>query len=225
MSALVPPILHQAWIGRQPDWVGRRRELVAELCREAGVVHMFWDDQAIAEVPMLQNIIKLHTRYELDDVRVVKDIMRMWLLRTYGGIWMDNDIHPLRPLGEFVNRPGWVCVHFGEGAEPNVCQQALFAAPADAPFLGYIIEHSLKQLRAGVKNPHFIAGPRAFRAAMNEFPGSLEHWERMQMKVPQSLRNQARAGEIDVPALREQYPEALFIHIGMESVHLSKEIA
>lgn len=206
----VPPILHQAWLGDMPLWVPYRLAVMRSACEAAEIEYRFWDLETVAERPEGRNLLALYERYGLSDYRIAADLLRMWLLSTFGGIWSDADIVPLVPLDAFVNRPAWVCVQPSERRRSQITSQGLFALPPGNAITPFILSYATQQLQAGVRNPHFIAGPRAFRAAEDAFPGEVERIYRLVFAPEQTLAAASRG--LDLESLRQKYSESWFVH-------------
>lgn len=170
--------------------------MMQKMCDEQGLEYVFWDADRIAEHPAAERAVGLCDRKGVKDIRVSVDLLRMWAISTYGGIWMDLDILPLIPLSSMVGRSGWVCAHAGERGSTLVTQQALFGLPAGNPVTRWLSQHAVEQLQSGVRNAHFIAGPRAFRLAENAFPGAVEHFNMMALSKNTEHRRRVNSGDL-----------------------------
>lgn len=93
---MIPRILHQAWVGEKP--IPDREK---SWCEEMKKMNPTWD------VRLYGN--ELLERYQNDPyVRALQDLkkpaafivdrLRMLLLRDFGGVWLDPDCQPVRPL-------------------------------------------------------------------------------------------------------------------------------
>ena len=218
----VPPVLHQAWVGGPvPSWVERRRGIVEALCQEEHVRYEWWDDTRIRVCPhpVPQAILDLRDRYDISDARTLADMLRMWVVLEQGGMWMDMDIHPLVRLRKMVCRKSWVSPAEGEDDQPGgwragaVTQQAVFGLRRNSPIARYVLEHAMVKLEEGVRNPHFIAGPRAFFKAEQAHPHEVAHHCRTHYVWSLPQRRAAELGELDTELLRLRYPQAWFLHV------------
>ena len=106
---MIPKIIHQWWTGDlpahiegwmdewrrlHPDWSYRLHEddisgqFDADLKRCWDMVPDLWRADTVA--------------------RIRSNIVRVWLLSEQGGVWVDADIQPLRPIDPFLVFDGWV---------------------------------------------------------------------------------------------------------------------
>jgi len=150
----IPRVIHRIWLGGPPpslyrDYDRRWREMYPKwrFC--------YWGNAAGAHAP-LRNRASFDRAWRLDQK---SDIMRYELLYQLGGVYVDFDFEPLRPMDEIL-----------EGVECFVCQwtgellnnSCLGAAPGH-PFIGQLIDRlprSMSQHRPGrvtqQTGPHFL---------------------------------------------------------------------
>lgn len=93
---MIPRILHQAWIGPKPI-PDRERRWCAEMKRMNPTWDVRFYGNDILETYGLDPYVR-----ELTDLgkpwAFVTDRIRMLLLRDHGGVWLDPDCQPVRPM-------------------------------------------------------------------------------------------------------------------------------
>lgn len=106
---LTPPIIHQWWVGDLPahieTWMGRWPEL------HPGWEYRLWSDE-------FPGVLSKDLRRCWDMVpdlwrentvaRIRSNIVRYWLLLEHGGVWVDADIQPLKPIDPFRMFDCWL---------------------------------------------------------------------------------------------------------------------
>ena len=123
----IPQVFHFVWLGVQP------LPLYAKSNIESwSRIHPFhqieiWADADIIEGVPLENY-KLFQR--LTDPRARSDIVRLELLRRYGGVYIDVDITPLRKIKPIVKNVS----SFAILESPDVVNNAVLAALPRLPF-------------------------------------------------------------------------------------------
>jgi mannosyltransferase OCH1-like enzyme len=93
----IPKIIHRVWIGSKP-----KPSLVMNTWLEInpGLQYEFWDEERIErEFPGLMNepIIK-----NCDEISGKVDVIRIYILRKYGGIYVDADTIALKPIPDEI---------------------------------------------------------------------------------------------------------------------------
>ena len=88
----IPKIIHQIWIGNKNKPISLLKKY-EDMCNNCNIKYMFWDENRINnEFPdLFQN--KLITLCPLFCGKV--DIIRLYILKKYGGIYIDSDIQML----------------------------------------------------------------------------------------------------------------------------------
>lgn len=106
--------------------------------------------------------------------RGIADLVRLEVLTAHGGVYVDTDTVPLRPLHALVGtRRAWVARPARE-ANGLVLQNGFTGAPPGHRFQREVWRLAQTNLRRGVTNPHFVAGPRAMRAVARRHFGLVE---------------------------------------------------
>lgn len=93
---MIPKILHQAWVGPKP--IPEREKA---WCEEMKRMNFGWDvrfygNEALSTYGMDPYIRAL--QHLQKPWAFIADRLRMLLLRDYGGLWLDPDCQPIKPL-------------------------------------------------------------------------------------------------------------------------------
>jgi len=92
---LVPKIIHQIWIGEEPEMIVEARKTVKEL--NPDFTYMFWDESNTAE---------FFTKKDEENsthIAHLCNVIKVNIISKYGGIYIDADVICLVPLEE------WFC--------------------------------------------------------------------------------------------------------------------
>lgn len=224
----IPPVVHQIWVGKPPPpWV---RHLWAEWDRfadEHGLTMRRWTNDEL-EGTLTRRLLRAHPF--LAPVQLA-DLLRIEVTSLHGGLYMDSDTVPLRSLEEYVgDRPGWLgqgptdTSKTGEDLEraARFVNNATFGFPAHHPLLGQLWETATNALARGVTRTFDIAGPTAYRRALEADPVSAASVELPRgpfvSKRRADKREERKLGRpFTTDELRERYPDALVAHLSMVS--------
>lgn len=215
---LVPPVLHQIWIGSPPpphvlkNWATWEGFIDQNDPDRQWTVHR-WTEETLAEHPLLAAV---RTTYgETMSVRGTTDMIRLWLVHLFGGVYMDCDTLPLRNLHTHHNRTAWIGEQPGrEDKNRTVVWNGGFGMPARHPFPTAVLLHADAQLARGVRDDHHVAGPRAFRQILNRLPDTHrpEVTRNVQMEFQYAMRQVIKGRrDYDLNQLREDYPEPIAV--------------
>lgn len=206
----VPPIMHMVWFGSPtPEHISRVWDTwEKELPRGWRLER--WDDERIREDSLLMAVVKSFP--ELTP-RGTADMLRLWIISTRGGVYMDSDALPMRDLDSLANRPAWI------GSSPTtdtnrVLINAFFGMPKQHPFLAHAYAMATHQYDRGVRNDHYVAGPQTFRRAHNSAPEPRPELDRGFVLIHTAqVKGMARGDRpIDTEALRQRIPEYKVVH-------------
>jgi hypothetical protein len=92
---MIPPIIHQLWIGTKPcphTMMNTWRE------KNKNFKYMFWNEAAIQENLSLECLREIHL---IQEINGKADIIRWEILYKYGGIFIDADSICIEPLDPF----------------------------------------------------------------------------------------------------------------------------
>jgi inositol phosphorylceramide mannosyltransferase catalytic subunit len=97
---LIPKIIHQVWIGpkNKPSYMSMWKDMNPDY------EYILWDNDKIKEMfPLInQHLFDQFDKLEQDRWNGKTNIARAEILYKYGGIYMDADCYPLRPLEDFL---------------------------------------------------------------------------------------------------------------------------
>lgn len=130
------------------------------------------------------------------------DFIRAWLLKTYGGIWIDADcivFRDVRPIFGHLDAADLVAYRVGHPS-PQLCS-ALMAAKAGTPIISDYYRACCRRLRRCGRLPRLALGPKLLRRTIEGrtdrvhfLPSELVHpvhWRRAwRLRQP---------GQIDIP--------------------------
>lgn len=211
----IPPVVHQIWVGKPPPaWVEDMWEEWDIFAAETGLTVRRWTNDDLAGT-LTHRLI---SRYPFLTPVKIADFLRIEVVSLYGGMYMDSDTVPLRPLDEYVgDRPAWI----GQGpVDPDLVNNAAFGFPAHHPFLTDLWTNATAALGRGVKGTFNLAGPRAYRREVNR-------GEHADVEVPRGpfiskyrkdKEQEMKMGRPFTTAeMRDRHPEAVVAHLSMES--------
>lgn len=210
----IPPILHRIWVGGEPpswvldSWI-RWNDFLAESEHDWEIIS--WTDSSIEGTP-LERIAAIADHYELPP-RGKADLLRVVAVSLYGGFYMDADVVPLRSLDDLVLNSEisvWTTSHI-ESLEQRVLWNGGFGASVRNEYMARILEFAQQGLDRGVKNEHFLAGPRAYRLFLPE--NAITEWDFQFEASAKERRAMALGGELNYDDMRKKYPARLK-HVG-----------
>ena len=96
---MIPKIIHHIWIGKKPfsDKFNQYKDSWHK--QHPGWVFHFWTDDNLPEMPEEIADIVQEEKYL---VSIRSDILRLYVLSVYGGVYSDTDIQCLKPFDEFL---------------------------------------------------------------------------------------------------------------------------
>lgn len=215
-TGTVPKILNFVWVGPpMPEWAQKAHRRWEENLPDGWEIKL-WDDATLRQHPhpVLSSLPTLAEEGHLPG-RGVADLVRLWVVSLYGGVYLDLDTLPVRP--DLIEQGAWLGESPGWTAESLVLTNAHFAAPAGHPFLAGVWERSQEQLSRGVTNEHFVAGPRAFRYVYTHTALS----DRLPVRTDlptvtddrEAVEMLAGRTELDRGYLQDRYGNAPLVHV------------
>lgn len=202
-----PPHLHMIWFGKTPAWVKDSVSRWDDEARSTGQEVYLWTEE---NAPLYEQI---RERGPGLSVRATADFVRLALVYLYGGVYLDVDTIPLRP--ENLVRPfDWIGTKpEGEG---RTLINAHFGMAAGSPFLASVWNLAWQAYDRGLRNDHFIAGPRTWRQAydraLNSVRPTLVPRYPTVTKGPLT-RELVDGSYLDQVRLCEAYGEADLVHV------------
>lgn len=243
----VPPVLHQIWIGSPPpphvlrNWEAWEDFIDRHDPDHRWIVH-HWTDETLQDHPLLRAVVGhyappfgTHRQYDHPNAshdrpdpygprtpgpmswRGTSDMLRLWLVHLFGGVYMDCDTLPLRDLHTLADRTAWIgeAAHNEHTKNRTVIWNGGFGMPAHHPFSTAVLLHADAQLARGVRDDHHVAGPRAFRQVLNRLPHTRrpEVIRTFGLEPPAAVNRMVKGDhlEIDWTGLRELFPEPIAV--------------
>lgn len=205
-------IIHQVWVGGPvPPGILRLYDAWDE--ELAGTDHRMvrWFDEQVEADPRLSRLVdRLTTKYPWMQYRGLSDFIRLAILREYGGVYVDSDSLPLNinMLAVWDAESPWI------GNEPHrvgkvTLNNAFFGFPRQHEFLTAALSYGFRRLSEGVRNEHFVIGPRAWRVLHNSPVGQ---GVTVYNTVAELFYRDLPAPPYDLAALAATYAESPVLH-------------
>lgn len=105
-------ILHQMWLSDGPTMP----PLYKDWCEQYQEMHGHWEYRFWSEPPPLENQTLFDRAAEIAPhapQQFAADVARYEILHRFGGVWMDADVIPHKPLDDLMGGP-WVVRHSGK---------------------------------------------------------------------------------------------------------------
>ena len=102
---LIPRIIHQVWFGftgpveDAPEYYEPHQK-TREFCKEHMITHVMWNREDCEELAQPYQGLWESFRYDIQRV----DFIRCVILKTYGGIYVDMDIYPVKNIDDLFER-------------------------------------------------------------------------------------------------------------------------
>ena len=138
---MIPKIIHYCWFG------GKEMPELAVKCIESWKKYLpeyelrLWNEDTFD----LDMYPYAREAYDNRKFAFVTDVVRLWALEKFGGVYMDTDVEVLRPLGELMELPAFT------GYEASMANAPVTGLMASAP-------HGLwvKEQLAAYDGAHFL---------------------------------------------------------------------
>lgn len=209
----VPPIIHLIWVGSPPGLAqlgaARRWERYAASLPVPMEVK-FWTDSTIQGTHL--EAIRHHPITQGMPLRGVADLLRLYTVGYAGGWYFDIDIVPIRPL------PAEPTLFSDEDWPGRVASNGAFGLPSGHPLLSGVLSLGVAAYRRGVRNEHFVFGPRIYERAYSALsPEDRPRFDpTLTMRCSAEDRRIQRDGlDFDLDRLRERSPRSTVVHITM----------
>jgi mannosyltransferase OCH1-like enzyme len=130
-------IIHQIWIG--PYHITERDRILSQKVKEMNpdYKYIFWDNDNLPELP--EKLVELKKIFlEQKDWVKIADMIRLYIVYTYGGIYMDCDYEVFKPFSELKldDKDGYVHLNHWDN-DPTICH-SFFGFKKNHPMLEYI---------------------------------------------------------------------------------------
>lgn len=159
-QVLLPKVFHQIWLG--PRKVPASFQAWADrwLALNPGWKMQWWTDQR------LPDIVNRTPFEQADKMAAKSDILRYEILARDGGVYIDSDMEPLRPIEELLPQ---VNAFYGDERPDTPCNAILGCVPKD-PFFSHLVTH-LGESWAGPGDIVDKTGPRFLKRELMRFLG------------------------------------------------------
>lgn len=205
--ASVPPTLHVIWVGSDvPKYIEYSWSVWDEALPKKWQM-LRWTDETL---PV--GFIKVRKYAESKGLppRGIADLLRLYVVALYGGVYVDSDTVPLRDIKTFSDTGSWIGATEKE-VGTSVLNNAVFGFSPGHPFLTRVWREAELALKKGVTNEHFVAGPRAFRKAWNAEAVPLRFG--FEVSTKSAHQRMLYQNGIDRELLKEEFPDTPVLHI------------
>lgn len=140
-ETIIPKIIHYCWFGR-----GQMPELAVK-CIESWKRYlpeyelMLWNEDTFD----LDMYPYAREAYDNRKFAFVTDVVRLWALEKFGGVYMDTDVEILKPLDDLLNLPAFTGY---EASLSNALVTGLMASAAHGVWVTEQLEY--------YKGKHFV---------------------------------------------------------------------
>ncbi|MDO4619911.1 MAG: glycosyltransferase [Lachnospiraceae bacterium] len=128
---MIPKIIHYCWFGRNPIPADLQAYIDSwkTYCPDYEI--MRWDEDSFD----LTQYDFVREAYENRKWAFVTDVVRLWALYKYGGIYMDTDVEVLQPLDRFLSERG-----FSGFEKEDAVPTGIMAAEAGLPVIKMLLD-------------------------------------------------------------------------------------
>lgn len=160
-EVLLPKVFHQIWLGDKPLPDHFKRWADAWVSMNPGWRMEWWTDE---RMPPLINKSEFE---QAEKMAAKSDILRYELLAQFGGIYLDSDMQPLRPIGELL---GGVNAFYGDERPDTPCN-AIIGSVAGDPFYKAVVA-ALPESWRGAGDIVDKTGPRFLKRVIEQVFGA-----------------------------------------------------
>lgn len=161
LSGKIPKIIHQIWVGPNPPpkFMKKWKEMNPEY------EYILWDDKKVSEF----NLKNLHLYNMFGEQWCGKsDVLRYEILYKYGGIYLDADCDPKRPLDDYLLDDDFFTCYINEGIRGSRLANGIIGCIKKHPIMNTCIQE-LSKIKNVNKEAYIVAGPVFFTKACNHY--------------------------------------------------------
>lgn len=131
--------IHQIWVGdkRIPNHVKNYMDRVKN--HHVDFNYYFWNDDNLPELP--ENLKKIYDSYQQPVLKA--DLLRMYVVYTYGGTYLDADLIPARGLDSHVilhkEYDGFIV--YDDSYQMSALSNTIFGFKKNHPLLKYMLDN------------------------------------------------------------------------------------
>jgi mannosyltransferase OCH1-like enzyme len=159
-NLLIPRTFHQIWLGTKPLPDRYKRWADGWLEMNPGWTMEWWTDQ---HLPEMVNRVEFD---RAEKMAAKSDILRYELLARFGGVYVDSDFEPLRPIETILRG---VSSFQADELDDRPCN-ALLGSVANDPFYSLVVKLIPESIRAG-GDIVATTGPGLLKRAIAEYLG------------------------------------------------------
>lgn len=131
--------IHQIWVGskRIPNHVKNYMDRVRDY--HTGFNYYFWNDNNLLELP--ENLKKIYDSYQEPVLKA--DLLRMYVVYTYGGTYLDADLITARGLESHVilNKEYDGFIVYDDSYKMSALSNTIFGFKKNDPLLKYMLDN------------------------------------------------------------------------------------
>ena len=130
---MIPKIIHYCWFGGKPLPAAAQKCIASwkKYCPDYEIQAWTEENYDIASAPLY-----VQQAYEAKKWAFVTDVVRLYALDRFGGVYMDTDVEVVRPIDEFLKH------HAFSGFEDEVnIPTGIMAAEQGHPLIKELLEH------------------------------------------------------------------------------------
>lgn len=170
---MLPKIIHTIWIGNNQRPEGSKQWIEMN----PTYTHFHWDEFRLKEC--LNNALTnsfvtkyLDRRDKLysDKYNGAANILRLLILKEYGGIYFDADCTPLRPLTDDLLDNEFFSVYENEVSSPGMVANGIMGCSPDHPVICSMIDN-LKDAPISTQRSWIATGPKYLTSTLNNYDG------------------------------------------------------
>ena len=145
---MIPKIIHYIWLGDNPiptaiqGCIDSWRQVMPDFKL------MFWDDEAIKEI----NMLFVKEALSVKKWAFASDVVRLWALSKYGGIYLDTDVMVIKSFDPFLSEHAFIgreeCMQINYRTTSYHLTSYCFGAEKENPYI--------EQCLSYYKDRHFI---------------------------------------------------------------------
>jgi len=135
---MIPKIIHHIWIGPNPFPDNFKAYRESWIKNHPDWTFYFWTDDNLPDMPSEVKEIVTEEKY-LTSIRA--DILRLQVLKLYGGIYSDTDIECLKPFDEFLDYSFFA----GRENDQGICN-ALMGTIKDSSIINSLLSQCIRNI-------------------------------------------------------------------------------
>lgn len=162
---MIPKIIHQIWIGPKapPSFMHKWKEMNPDY------EYMLWDNEAIKTLELAnKRVFDLYQLRHTDCWNGKSNVLRIEILKKYGGVYIDADCDPARPLEDHLLEPDFFACYTHEVERGDRINNAVIGSIPDHPLLDKYIEE-VGKVRSITQRSWRQTGPLLFTAVCKNF--------------------------------------------------------